>query len=198
MARLLRTLAGVTGIVVAVFGAVFFVATAGSLHRSSATFTGDVVTVFVFLAILVGGLWLVHVGWPGSIGRLPGRVFTRDFLYSPIGHAPAAYLAAALLMLVAGGKLALLVVLLVSCAYAVGSPALIALRPRWWLNAILSTLAGIVLVAALPATGEWLTHQRFGDDAMVLLFPVMVFPAALFCSLLLRVFVNRNRAKGAM
>jgi hypothetical protein len=197
MARLLRVLAGVTGIIVTLFGAVFFIATAGSLHRSSAAFTSDVVTVFVFLAILLGGLWLVHVGWPGSMGRLPRRVFTRDFLYSPAGHAPLAYLAGAALMLVAG-KAALLVVLAVAVAYAVGSPALIALRPRWWLNAILSTFAGIVLVVLLPATGEWLTHQRFGDDAMVLLFPIMVFPAALFCSLLLRVFVNRNRARGAM
>jgi hypothetical protein len=197
MARLLRTLAGVAGLIVTLFGAVFFVATAGSLHRSSETPISDVVTVFVFLAILLGGLWLVNFGWPGSIRRLPGRIVSRDFLYSPIGHAPAAYLAASLLMF-AAGKAALLVALLALVAYAVGSPALIALRPRWWLNAILSTFAGILLVIALPATGEWLTHQHFGEDAMVVLFPIMVFPAALFCSLLLRVFVNRNRARGAM
>src|SRR4051794_2450105 len=145
----------------------------------------------------MGGLWLVHVGWPGSLGRLPGRVFSRDSLYNPFGHASLAYLAAAVLMF-AAGKAALLVVPVAACPYAGGSPALLSLRPRWWVNAILSTVAGIVLVVVLLPTGEWLAHQRFGDDSMVLLFPIMVFPAALFGSLLLRVFVNRNRAKGAM
>jgi hypothetical protein len=191
-----RIVAGAAGWVLTLVGGLFFIATAGALRPASGTFTADLFPVGFFGAITLGGLWLVDYAWPGAIGRLPARVFSREFLFTPPGHAPLVYLAGSVLML-AAGQLALLVALAVLCGYAVGSPALIALRPRWWLNAILSTLAGIVLVGALPATGEWLTGQHFGDDSMVLLFPVMVFPAALLCSLLLRLFTTRNRAKGA-
>ena len=118
-------------------------------------------------------------------------MFNREAFYSPLVHAPAFYFAGVVLAFLAG-RAALLVVLVVLCLYAVASPALIAFRPRWWLNALLSTVLGIVLLGVLTGTAEGVTHGHFGDDAMVLLFPITIFPVTLLVSLGLRIVAKRD------
>jgi hypothetical protein len=196
-----RALAGALGVALTAAGALMFAATVAGLRRSNETFGTDLFVTGFFLAVVIGGLALIHFVWPGSLVRLPKRVslalLDPALLYNPLVHGCLIYLGSAVLFRVVPGPAAILVALAGTTLYAVGSPVVIALRPRWWLNAALSILAFVVLIGALPATAEAVTHRRIGEDAMALLFPFMLFPVMLVASLVFRV-VSSRRVKGEL
>jgi hypothetical protein len=199
--RLGRLVTGVLGILLAVPSGFICIATAAELRRPGAAFGTELFVALFYLAVTLAGVAMIRFAWPGMLGRLPARMAAaasnRALLYNPLVQAAALYVISALLFTITG-KAAIMVALVAACLYAIGSPASIALRPRWWLNAVLSTVAGIVLVAALGGTAEPLSRQRIGEDAMVLLFPITIFPLALLGSLGLHLVLNREtRRTGA-
>jgi len=197
MKRVGRLVAGIAGWLLAFFGGIIVIASGAALRRGSPTFGTDV-SVFVFYALAtIAGVALIRLAWPGLFGRMTrsvaARVRDRSRWHNPLMHGLAIYLGGTLLAAVTG-KASILVVLILGCAYAVGSPALIAFRPRWWLNALLSAVVGVLLLGLLTGTAEAVSCQHYGDDAMVMLFPVMVYPVALAVSLALHVsWVARRR-----
>jgi hypothetical protein len=200
MRRAGRAVAGVFGWILAVCGGILFLGTAADLHRGSPTFGPDAFAVGFFLALAVAGAALIHFAWPGVLARI-GReiVATATSLArfsSPLVHGLAIYLLALPFLAVTGGA-SILVAVLFAFVYVVASPLLIALRPRLWLNAPLSIVVGIVLIAALPATTEALTHRRFSDDWMVMLGPVMLYPVVLIAALVFRIVWTTRGARVA-
>ena len=198
MRRFGRVLAGVIGWILAVCGGILFLGTSTELHRASPTFGPDVFAVGFFLALTVAGVALIHVAWPGLLTRI-GReiVATATSLArfsSPLVHGLAIYLLALPFLAVTGGA-SILVAVLFAFVYTVASPLLIALRPRLWLNAPLSIIVGIVLVGALPASTEALTHRRFSDDWMVMLGPVMLYPVVFIAAMAFRIVWKTRAAR---
>ena len=196
MKRLGRVLAGVVGLALAGIGGLIFLMTAMSLRRASASFGMDLFVAAVFLASTAAGLLLIRVAWPGALARVSGQVvaavFEGSLLYNPLLHGFLIYVVAALLFAVTG-RSAILVALAAGCVYAVGSPAVITLRPHWKVNAALAIFTWIILLGALPSTVEAVTHRRVGEDALVMLWPFMLFPLALLASLVFRLAWMRGR-----
>jgi uncharacterized membrane protein len=118
-------------------------------------------------------------------GQIVATVTEGSLLFNPLVHGFLVYIVAALLFAVTG-RSAILVALGAGCVYAVGSPALITFRPHWKVNAALSIFTWIILLGALPSTVEAVTHRRVGEDALVMLWPFMLFPVALVVSLVFR------------
>jgi len=194
--RLGRIVAGAFGWLLAVCGGIIFLGSAATLRRSSATFGTDLFVVFFYLAVTGAGVVLVRVAWPGVFGRI-GREMLATLtsmarFSSPLVHGLAVYVAAVPLLAITGEG-AILVAAAFALLYAVASPVLIAMRPRLWLNVPLSIVVGIVLIAAIPGTAEALAHKRFGDDWMVMLGPVMLYPVVLGAALLFRIVSRRRR-----
>jgi hypothetical protein len=191
-----RTLAGAAGVIVALCGGIIFLGSLATVRRGSATFGPDLFALVFYAAVAIGGVALVRFAWPGAFGRLARRTTAaltkRALLFNPIVHGLLIYVAGTIGSAMTGSA-SIFVVLLFATFYAVASPALISLRPRWWLNAILSIVVGVVLVAALTGTGEAVSRQHYGDDAMVMLFPIMVYPWALAASLVVRLVVQARR-----
>jgi hypothetical protein len=132
---------------------------------------------------------VIRLAWPGQLARLAHRaaaaVTSLAAFSNPLVHGAAIYLVAVPLLAVTG-EAAILVAAFCALVYAVVSPVLVSRGRRVWLNAPVSVVVGIVLIAALPATTDALAHRRFGDDWMVMLGPVMLYPVVLVAALALR------------
>ncbi len=200
MNRIGRTLAGVLGVLLALCGGIILLGNIETVRHARPFFGADLFAEGFYAAVTAGGLALVRFAWPGVFGRLRARVVSavtsRTLVFNPFVHGMLIYVAGTLLSAVSG-KASILVVLLCTTCYAVASPALIALRPRWWLNATLSIVVGILLLGMLAGTGEAVSRQHYGDDAMVLLFPAMVYPAALAISLGVHLATRARRRAAA-
>lgn len=78
-------------------------------------------------------------------------------------------------------------------AYSVLDPLVNAFRPRWWVHTVQSLAGWIVLFMFCGGISE---ADRLGEDAMVFLFPVMLYPGALGLSGVLRLMRWKPRAPG--
>jgi hypothetical protein len=199
MKRFGRVLAGVIGWTLAVCGGMLFLGSAVDFHRTdSPRGPSDGFAVGFFLAVAVAGVALVRFAWPGLLARIGREILATctslTRFSSPPVHGLAIYLLALPFLAVTGGA-AILVALAFALAYVVASPLLIALRPRVWLNVPLSIVVGIVLMAALQATTEGLSRRRFGDDWMVMLGPVMLYPVVLVAALVFRIVWKTRGAR---
>jgi hypothetical protein len=199
MKRFARMLAGVAGVLLALSGGIIALGNIETVRRARPFFGADLFAEGFYAAVTAGGVVLVLFAWPGLFGRLwrsaVGALTSWTLVCNPLVHGIMIYAAGTIAAAVAG-RASLFVVLLFTTFYAVASPALIALRPRWWLNALLSLVVGIALVGVLTGTGEAVSRQHYGDDAMVMLFPVRVYPWALGASLVVRL-VAQSRRKAA-
>jgi hypothetical protein len=77
-----------------------------------------------------------------------------------------------------------LVALVALCVFAVVDPALNALRPSWWVGAVLSIGTWLILLSGLVGLADNLNRLR--ESTMVYLLPFMIYPAALLVSGLVR------------
>jgi len=105
----------------------------------------------------------------------------KRLLLNPFGQAATIYLVA-LAAMFAYPKGVLLPVLGAICVYSIGTAVVNALRPRWWLHTAMSLVAWLLLFVLLNATGGAIQGKPIGEDAMVLLMPMMVFPLLLIAS----------------
>jgi hypothetical protein len=199
MRRVGRVLAGTAGWILAVCGGVLFLGSAVDFRRTdSPRGPSDAFAVGFFLVVAVAGVALVRFAWPGLPARIGREIFATFTslarFSSPLVHGLAIYLLALPFLAVTGGA-SILVAALFAFVYTVASPLLIALRPRLWLNAPLSIIVGIVLIAALPATTEALAHRRFSDDWMVMLGPVMLYPVVFIAAMAFRIVWKTRSAR---
>lgn len=74
-------------------------------------------------------------------------------------------------------QIRLVVVLVALCLYPLLDLPRTLARSSWWLGALLSAVGWCILFLTLTGVAE--SVQRIGEDAMVLLFPFMLYPAAL-------------------
>ena len=197
-----RILAGVAGWVLALGGGLLILGMAATLHEAGAT-TGtdafaDVFAAVFSLLFLAAGIVLIRSATPGVLEwprrRLAAALRNRALICNPLVHGLAVLVAGVLLSAVAG-PLAILVVFVFGVTYAIGSPLLIAGRPGWWLNAILSLVVFLLLLGLLTGLGEAASRQHFGDDAMIMVVPVLIYPAALAVSLALHLSAAARRRR---
>jgi hypothetical protein len=199
--RIGRVVAGIAGWALAAGGGTICLGSAAMLRRSRATFNADLFAVCFYLLTTIAGVALIRLAWPGIFGRVARRAIAilrkRELIFNPLVHGLAIYVAGTLLAAVTG-QASILVVMVSVTVYSVASPALMAFRPRWWLHALVSLAVGLSLLVALTGTGEAVSRQHYGDDAMVMLFPVMVYPVALVVSLALHLgWRARSRRQAA-
>jgi hypothetical protein len=155
---------------------------------------GAAFVLAVLMLPLVLGAFLVHWGEPGI-----GRRFLADLrggasgLFSPSGllrltsTAPghgAVTAAVSLPLMFVFRPAAWLVALVALCVFAVVDPALNALRPSWWVGAVLSIGTWLILLSGLVGLADNLNRLR--ESTMVYLLPFMIYPAALLVSGLVR------------
>jgi ABC-type methionine transport system permease subunit len=105
----------------------------------------------------------------------------KRLLLNPFGQAATMYLVA-LAMMFAYLKGVLLPVFGALSVYSVGTAVANALRARWWLHTAMSLVAWLLLFVLLSGTGDAIRGKPIGEDAMVLLMPMMVFPLLLVAS----------------
>jgi hypothetical protein len=172
---------------------------AAGLHPDAPDFGMDLFVTAFFLVLAMAGAALVRFAWPGAWGRalrlaLDGLT-NPSLLFNPVVHSLALGLLAVPLILL-GGRAAVLIVLALLSVFVVASPALIALRPNWWLHAVGSAVVFVVFLGTLPTVGERLSGRRFGSDATVFLLPTMLFPVALALSGVVR-WIRWRKEKSA-
>jgi hypothetical protein len=103
------------------------------------------------------------------------------FRLSPLGQA-LAFSVAAGLCIVAAPSWALLFVFGAVCGYSVVAALTIATCSRWWLNAMLSVVGWLMVFGVTVTAAETLRKRSMGEDGMILLLPMTVFPILLAVS----------------
>jgi hypothetical protein len=110
---------------------------------------------------------------------------------NPIVHGLAIYFATMPLLAIAADR-AVFVAVATALVYALASPALIARRPRFWLHAPLSCAVGFALLVGLPPTAEAMSGRRFGEDWILMLGPVFLYPVLLVVALVVHLLWRRR------
>ena len=181
--------------------ALFFLALAISVTWRELVAGGTQQRVFSLLFLAIGSLplglslGLAEWGDPGVLGRLAGGLVRglrsalspsglRDLARHPPGLALLTAVVAAGAMWLVPASAALLVVLLALCAFAVADPLLNVWRHSWWAGALLSAPSYAALFLGLSMLAD--ARNELGEDSMVLLFPMMLYPVTLGASGLLR------------
>jgi len=80
--------------------------------------------------------------------------------------------------------------MLVLAAFSVIAPLTAVRQPFFWRTLGAIVLGWFALFLILPATCEALLGHELGEDAMVFLFPMMLFPIALLAAPLLRLIIG--------
>lgn len=198
MGPIARALALVIGWCLTVVGGLMFAFTAAGLSPATQSDFGmELFLVGFFLLVGVAGALLVNVARPGfwvsAIRRIAAVLASRSTLFNPLAHTFLFYLLGVVLVLLVPREPVLPVFAVIS-AFAIVNPALIAARPHWWVNAVISVPCALLLLALLPATAEGVAGKRLGESTMVLLAPVMFYPVALALSGIGRLLIVRKRA----
>ena len=123
------------------------------------------------------GTWRAFASRPLSAGSSQGFVIAAIVVVSAaalIGRSRSAILAADF------GALTL---------YSILDPLLVAARPGSWVRLAMLSLAGWMVLFMIGAA----VSQTMGSDAMVFLFPFMVFPVTLILGGLVRLVRRRTR-----
>ena len=150
-------------------------------------------TAFVAAAFGIGAFFLIRPDLLALRGLTFARV--RDWVFvNPLGQAALLFAAAVILML-ASPKSALVFALVAVCVFSVWSAWTTAFQRRWWAYALLSVLGWILLFVGLNATAEALSRRGFGEGAMVFLLPMQGFPVLLAASGLVR-WTRKPRPSG--
>ena len=82
--------------------------------------------------------------------------------------------------------------------FAVLGPLLVVFARWFWVSALTATGMGTVLFMSLPAIARVIGRGQFGENAMILIVPLLLFPAALLVAGLIRLvawLVQRHRAE---
>src|SRR5262249_22985261 len=106
-------------------------------------------------------------------------------LSSPLLQAIGVYLLVVLLGLVSG-EYSLLWAFLCLTGYSVVAPLLAVKSVHFWRKLAVVFLSWAGLFLSLPPTCATLLGHRIGEDAMVFLFPMMLFPVALLGAVIAR------------
>jgi hypothetical protein len=96
-----------------------------------------------------------------------------------------------------GGELAAMISAFGLTALGIAQPMVSAFWPRWWLHAAVGVLGWAILFVTLGVLPQ-VTALR--ESAMIYILPIMVYPAALALSGLVRAFLwlrQRQRAADA-
>jgi hypothetical protein len=81
----------------------------------------------------------------------------------------------------------------VTMFYAVASPAAIAMRPGWWLNATFSALGMLMLFTLFPLAAAAAAGTPSLGETGILMVPILMFPAALAISGMVRLRLARRQ-----
>ena len=82
--------------------------------------------------------------------------------------------------------------------FAVLGPLLALLAHSFWPSALTAVGMGSVLFLSLPVIGRVIARGQFGENAMILLVPVAIFPAALLAVGFVRLVVWLVRRRGEL
>jgi hypothetical protein len=187
----------VVGIAVTVLSGLVFLYAAFEPNPPSGEGDVRVLALVFFGGVALAGLGVARIGFPEMWPRAPRAVLQRATTPSTFRHPVALsltlYLAGALLALLVPAEIAILTTFVLLCVFAIANPIALASGPRWLWRAALSVVCFVLLLGLLAGTSEALSGRRFGDDAMVLLAPVMLYMLALPASGLFRLVRHFNR-----